>query len=98
MPRTKRPELEIKGKIPQWMISRLQKDYGKNLEITSDDNEELVDVFETDWFKKMYKKSSPGENMRIYRENMGITQIELGEKLGNTQDRIFLPWKKTEEE
>jgi len=81
-PRTRRPQLEIRGKIPKWMLSRLKKEYGRNLEIKSDD-EDFLDVFETTWFRRIDSKSTPGGNMRLYRENMGLTQVELGDKLGN---------------
>jgi len=64
------------------MLSRLKKEYGRNLEIKSDD-EDFLDVFETTWFRRIDSKSTPGGNMRLYRENMGLTQVELGEKLGN---------------
>ena len=83
MPRTKNPELEIRGNIPSWMILRLKKDYGANLEVYEDNDEKLVNVFDTDWFKSRTEKLTPGTNMRIYRENMNLTQSQLGEKLGN---------------
>ena len=85
MLRTKKPALTIKGQIPNWMISRLKKEYKTRLIIKEDINEEeeLVDVFETEWFSSIKSQMAPGENIKIYRENAGLTQTELGEKLGN---------------
>lgn len=82
--RTKRPALEIKGKIPSWMISRLKREYGKRLELKKDDEEEkLIDIFKTDWYNQIDSQTSPADNMKIYRENIGYSQQELGIKLGN---------------
>jgi DNA-binding XRE family transcriptional regulator len=85
MLRTKKPALTIKGQIPNWMISRLKKEYKTRLIIKEDINEEeeLVDVFETEWFSSIKSQMAPGENIKIYRENAGLTQTELGAKLGN---------------
>lgn len=85
MLRTEKPALTIKGQIPNWMISRLKKEYKTRLIIKEDINEEeeLVDVFETEWFSSIKSQMAPGENIKIYRENAGLTQTELGEKLGN---------------
>lgn len=43
----------------------------------------LVNVFESEWFSEINSKITPGENMKIYRENFGFSQAALGEKLGN---------------
>ena len=81
-PRTKKPTLEIRGNIPSWIISRLKKEYGKQLKIT-DDEDELINIIQTDWYSKISKKTTPGHALRIYRENSGLSQEALGKKLGN---------------
>jgi DNA-binding XRE family transcriptional regulator len=71
--------------IPDWMISRLKKEYGSNLIIKDDspsDESGLVDIFKTDWFSKIDSQMSAGDNLRLYRENAGLSQEELGKKLG----------------
>ena len=82
--RTRRKRLEIRGEIPRWMLSRLKKEYGKNLKVTDEDfdTDEYVNVFETDWYKEISKKTTPGDTLRIYRDNFGYSQIKLGELLG----------------
>lgn len=45
--------------------------------------EKLDDIFESNWFKTVDAKMNPGDNLKIYRENAGLTQAELGAKLGN---------------
>ena len=76
-------EIKIKGNIPGSLLSLLKKEYGKKLRFTEKEDNELVNVFETDWYKKIKKETSPGDNMRIYRENHGMTQEALGRILGN---------------
>ena len=44
---------------------------------------EKVNIFETDWYRNIKSKMTPGDNLRIYRENRGLTQAKLGEVLGD---------------
>jgi hypothetical protein len=81
--RTNRRLFEIKGEIPQNVIEYFQQEYGNSFEIIEEKESELIDIFETDWFKKMNQSTTPGESIRIYRQNKGLTQEELGKKLGN---------------
>ena len=41
-----------------------------------------VNVFETAWYQDVRSTMTPGENLKIYRENHGLTQAQLGEMLG----------------
>ena len=81
--RTNRRLFEIKGEIPKNVIEYFQQEYGSAFEIIEEKENELIDIFETDWFKRMSTSITPGESIRIYRQNMGLTQEELGKKLGN---------------
>ena len=80
----KNPHIEIKtkGKIPSKIINFFEKEYGNNFQIIDEDNE-LVDVFETEWYKETKKNMIPGDYIRVYRMNAQMTQEELGIKLGN---------------
>jgi transcriptional regulator with XRE-family HTH domain len=49
--------------------------------VLEDDNEKM-DVFETEWYKRIKAKISPGDNLRIYRQNVGMTLQQVGELLG----------------
>ena len=40
-----------------------------------------MDILETDWYAQIKSKITPGDNLKIYRENRGWTQAELGEML-----------------
>ena len=80
--KTPHTEIKIKGYIPKKILTALRNEYGKKVKVTPEKDDELVNVFETEWYKKIKKTTTPGDNMRIYRELRGMTQIELGEKLG----------------
>lgn len=80
--KTPRIRIEIKGKISKRLLDVLKEEYGSDVQITPDEEDEKLDVFETDWYRTTKEKLTPGKNMRIYRQNRGITQKELGELLG----------------
>jgi DNA-binding XRE family transcriptional regulator len=81
--RTNRRLFEIKGEIPKNVIEYFQQKYGSSFEIIEEKKDELIDIFETDWFKRLNQSTTPGESLKIYRQNRGFTQEELGRKLGN---------------
>jgi DNA-binding XRE family transcriptional regulator len=75
-------EINIKGDIPRKIIKLLQEEYGKKVHLTEDCDDELIDIFETDWYKKISAEKTPGDNIKIYRKIHKITQEKLGELLG----------------
>jgi len=80
--KTPHTNLRIKGFIPRPVLKVLRTEYGKSLEIKSDkDDEELVDFFDTDIYKDFKKRMKPGDYVKMYRENLGLTQVALGEKI-----------------
>ena len=80
--KTSRIEINIKGDIPQKIITLLKEEYGKKVHLTKDEDDEYVDIFETDWYKKISAEKTPGDNMKIYRKIHKLTQKKLGEMLG----------------
>jgi len=79
--RTDETLFEVKGNIPPGVIDYLTKEFGHDFEIEADD-EELINVFETDWYKEISRVTTPGDALKIYRENLGLSHAELGRKLG----------------
>ena len=53
------------------------------LQLLEDNDEETANIFETGWYRDIKSKMTPGDNLRIYRENRGLTQAKLGEMLGD---------------
>jgi DNA-binding XRE family transcriptional regulator len=80
--KTPHTRIHIKGHIPPRLLDVLQDEYGKAVQITSDPDDELVDVFQTDWYKTIKKELTPGTYMKVFRENRGMTQEALGKTLG----------------
>lgn len=71
-PRTKTMLFQVKGEIPKKMIDFLKKEY--TVEIKNDDDEEYVSMTDTDWFKEVSFLTTPGDTLKIYRENFGLSQ------------------------
>jgi DNA-binding XRE family transcriptional regulator len=77
--KTHHTEIHIKGKISEALAALIRSEYGDLAEI---ENDELIDPFSTDWYKKTKTEIMPGDIMRIDRQNKGLSQKTLGEKLG----------------
>ena len=75
-----RIDIKIRGDIPRKVLKLLKDEYGSKLHLKED--QEYVDFFETSIYKKAKKTMIPGTYVRIYRENHGLTQPDLGGKLG----------------
>jgi len=80
--KTPRTEIKIKGEIPDHILAVLKAEYGDQLVIEKNEDDESINVFETIWYKATKAGMGPGGAMRIYRELHGLTQEALGEKLG----------------
>jgi DNA-binding XRE family transcriptional regulator len=73
--------VQIQGRIPPKLIEVLRDEYGERVQLVIE-ADELVDVFKTDWYKRAKARLTPGKNLRIYRQNMKMTQAALGKQLG----------------
>ncbi len=80
-PHTENSLFEIKGEIPKKLIQYLQDNFGNDVEIV-DENEEMIDFLSSDWFKNTTDSLTSGEVVKIYRENLNLTQEQLGKQLG----------------
>ena len=78
---TDQPLFQIRGDIPGKVVEYLKKEFGQSVEVLREDDE-MVDIFETGWYKEISSITTPCDFLKIYRENAGLTQEELGRKLG----------------
>jgi DNA-binding XRE family transcriptional regulator len=79
MPHTKIAAFKLVGTIEQETIEYLNGRFGKeNVAI----EEDIIDVFESEWFKDLSKKTTLGSVVRVYRENFKLTQQQLAQKVG----------------
>ena len=86
--KTRRTNINIQGDIPSRVLDVLRSEYGGQLKIYEGEDE-YVELPKTDWYKEIKAKTTPGDVMRAYRENMQLTQAQLGEKLGNIPRQII---------
>jgi DNA-binding XRE family transcriptional regulator len=81
--KTPRTNLRISGFIPVPILRVLRNEFGEKLSVTSDKTDkDLESVFDSVEYKNFKKRVSPADYIRTYRENAGLTQTELAEKLG----------------
>jgi DNA-binding XRE family transcriptional regulator len=85
-PHTKQTLFEVKGEIPSPVLQYLTRTFGQDFELCEPE-EELVDIFSTSWYREISTQITPGEILKIYRKNQGMTQAELGQQLGKTWTR-----------
>jgi DNA-binding XRE family transcriptional regulator len=77
----KTPHIRIEGEVTGKLVEYLRQEFG-DIEIIENEDEELVEVVHSDWYQSIRGTTTPGENMRVYRELHNLTQEELGKKLG----------------
>jgi len=80
--KTPHTEIRMRGEIPARVLEALRAEYGLDLKESEEDDEELVDVFATDWYQSVKSTTTPGDVLRMYRETRQLTQSELGHLLG----------------
>ncbi|MCP4402784.1 MAG: helix-turn-helix transcriptional regulator [bacterium] len=85
-PHTEQTLFEVKGDIPSQVLHYLTQTFGQNVEVCEPD-EEQVDIFSTTWYQGVQAQTTPGEILKMYRENRGMSQAELGHELGETWTR-----------
>jgi len=74
--------VKIQGKIPSKLIDLLKDEYGERVHLIEEADDQLVDVFKTDWYRRTKERLTPGKRLRIYRQNLRMTQSALGKQLG----------------
>ncbi len=83
----KKPHIEINAEeIPEKLLKFLTDNYSKVEIINNDD--ELVDISETSWYRERANSSMPGQVLKRYRKRNNMSQAELGDKLGVAKQNI----------
>jgi len=72
-------EFTISGNVPGFYLDLTRRLFPM---IEENDDDELVEVSESDWYKKMQATVKPGEVLRSLRTMREMKQKELAEKLG----------------
>ena len=76
--KTPRIEISVRGAaIPPRLMEVLKEKYGPELSLVEDDGDDLVDAFETQWYKGVKEKMTPGT---VYVIIAGITASGLPDR------------------
>jgi len=78
----KTPHIRLDGEVTDELVDYLRQRFGE-VEVIENDDDELVEITESNWYRSLKPTMSPGENLRIYRELHGMTQASLVAKLGS---------------
>ena len=94
-------DIHIKGKIPGRLVTMLKKEYGRKVRLTKEGEDELLDVFQTDWYKRIKKTLTPGTNLKIYRNYSALWELGRIEgapaNAAEMASRTFIPRFRTVE-
>ena len=74
--------------IPDYLVIFLKSAFPNVEEIKCDDNEESINIMDTDWFKETEAKSTPAESLKLLRTTFGYTQQQLADKAGITKQQV----------
>jgi DNA-binding XRE family transcriptional regulator len=77
----KTPRIRLEGEVTPELVEYLRTQYG-DIEVIEEEDDELVEVTRSEWYRSLKERLTPGENMKLYREMHGLSQEELGRKLG----------------
>lgn len=77
----KKPHIRVEGEVTGNLVEYLRREFGE-IEVIENEDDELIEVVDSDWYRSIRATTSPGENMRVYRELHDLTQEELGRELG----------------
>lgn len=86
--KTPRIKVTLSGPGSARIVEAARKAYPNIRVEEEDDDDELIDVFKTDWYKKMQANHHPGDTINTYRTNRGWTLAELAEKTGIAESHL----------
>ena len=76
-------EIDIKGEIPKHILRFLKNNFGNQMKISSREDDSLVNIRDSTWYKNVKQKMTPAKYMKHLRESRELSQEHLGELLGN---------------
>ena len=86
--RVKEPptEIELSGEGAEQVLADLKLLYHDRLVI--DEDEETVDITQTEWYRRKAEEVTPGKRLRIYRENRQFSLGVLSELTGIAKSNL----------
>lgn len=87
--KTPHTDIRMRGFISAPVLRVLRNEFGKALTVTAEKDDSILEsVFDCAEYKGFKKRVTPGDYIRVYRENAGLTQSELAKRLGVTRAYI----------
>ena len=76
-------DLNAEGEISSSSPDMLKRHYGSSFRVeNNNDDDERVNIEESDWYREMKEKYSPSSNLAFYRKEKKLTLASLGSILG----------------
>lgn len=76
-----RIETRISGRDSHRIIALVRQAYPDIKVVREvDEEDDSVDISQTDWYKTMRANRKPGDSIWVYRDNAGLTLAQLSEK------------------
>ena len=86
--KTPKAKIQMEGEIPSEIINVINNVYKSSVKILDDSGEELILANESKAFNSIKDNTTPGDIISIYRENLGLTQADLGMQINKTAQFI----------
>jgi len=80
-------EFRITGDVPAFYIDLTRRLFPKAKEMT-DDDDELINIRDSEWFKEAEKKTTPGLSLRALRTLRNMRSGVLAKKIGVRPQQI----------
>ena len=72
-------EVQVIGRGSRHVVALIRRAYPA---ATVTDDNGSIDITQTDWYRKISSKMTPGKALRSYRDNAGLTLAQLSVKAG----------------
>jgi hypothetical protein len=80
--RTQGITITIAGTIPSALLEVLREEYGRDLILRLPVIEDMIDIMHAPLYRRAHYDLSPGQCLKVYRQDRNLTQKELGRRLG----------------
>jgi DNA-binding XRE family transcriptional regulator len=75
-------EFTITGNVPIFYIDLTRRLFPDVKETAKEGDDELINIRDSEWFKEMEAKTTPGDSLNALRTMRGMRQTELAKKIG----------------
>jgi len=80
--------VRVRGRKKSERIIALLREHGAHAEIIEVNDDELISVIDTDWYRETKEATSPGDMLHIMRWKHHLTQAELARRIGVHRQNI----------